>query len=315
MWFKKQQSNAVTALRCSQDATYIAKVAQKKNSKPFVSLIATEASSLIAPEATQSTGITQTNHIKKLVDRYQLGASNVTFLLEHNDCHLIQIEKPNVPDEEMKEAARWAIKDAIDVGVDDITLDFVNIPVGKSGEDTTHEYIYVMYANNDHLSTISNAMYQDKINLKAIDSRIMAQRNIANRLAEPEKALALLTLNSAGALLTFSHEGELCNARFIDIALDQTETSFEKLSLEVQRTLDGFESNFRNMFVDKVLVAPFGYRDELCAHLRESLYVKVDTFELTDIFDFAENAKLASLSDQGRFLPILGAALRDEATA
>ncbi len=240
-WFKKEKSKAITALRSSNDMTYITKISRPANTKPLVEVATVETVNIKNKVA-----------LKRLNQDYALDSNNVTYLLENRDCDHVQIEKPNVPENELKEAVRWAMKDSITTPVEDITLDIVSIPKGQNGEIENHEFLYVMYSDNKRIAEISNTLLSADLNLKFIDTRIMAQRNIANELAQPEEGEALLTFTSTGALITFTHEGELCNARFIEIAEDHSDTSFEKISLEIQRSLDGFESNFRNVFINSL---------------------------------------------------------------
>ncbi len=300
-WLKKKQGNAFTAMRSKNDSTYIVTVSRPKNGKPLIEKASTESINLNSSDA-----------VKKITQQYDLDKNRVTYLLEGQDSHHIQLEKPKVPDGELKEAVRWAIKDSINIPVDEITLDLVEIPAGQNGEDITHEYIYAMYAHNHHIAALSNSLIKANVNLRAIDTRIMAQRNISNHLATPGEAQAILSFSSTGALLTFTYEGELCNARHIEISDEHSDTSFEKTALEIQRSLDGFESNFRNMYVKKLLIAPFDLRHQFCEHLGESIYVPVETFELSDIFDYGPGVEINSMAQQASYMPILGAALRED---
>lgn len=305
-WFKKEKGKAIAALRSHNDMTYITKVSRPNNAKPLIEVAAVE-----------TVNINNKEGLKRLKQDYRLDAHMVTYLLENKDSDHVQIEAPNVPENELKEAVRWAMKDAITTPVEDITLDVISIPKGQNGEIENHDFVYAIYAENKRIAEISNALLSAEFNLTAIDTRVMAQRNIATQLAEQDEGdgEALLTFNSSGALITFSHGGELCNARFIDISADRSDQSFEKVALEIQRSLDGFESNFRNIYIKRLLVAPFDLRDQFCEHLRESIYTRVETFELSDIFDLAEGVDLGNMSQQASFLPVLGAALREEVTS
>lgn len=303
-WFKKKQGNALTAIRSHHESTYIATVTQADRARP-----------LVVQAKIEPTDMHDASALKKLVKEQQFDKHPISFLLENKDCQHIQIEKPNVPEAELKEAVRWAIKDLITTPVEDITLDLIEIPAGHNGEDKNHDFLYVMFSNNEHIADISNRLIDAKMNLQSIDTRIMAQRNIAKLLSQPEKSEAVLTFSSTGALVTFTNNGEVCNARYIEFTDERLDTSFEKISLEIQRSLDGFESNFRNMFVDKLMVAPFDLREQFCEHLREAIYIKVETFDLEDILDFAPDVEVGDLANQASFLPIIGAALRDEVAA
>jgi len=302
-WFKKKQTEAITAIRCSGNTTYIANVTQRPNAKPLVTLAAKEHLNL-----------EKERDIKQLVKSYQLNTKPVSFLLEISDHEHIQIEKPNVDDSELNEAARWALQELVNRPVEALTVDVINIPV-EGAQDTEQEYVYVFYAENERIEAISNNLIDANIQLKTIEARIMAQRNIANLLAKPDEGEAILSFSSAGALITFSYQGNICNARYIDIPLEQSDAYYEKISLEIQRSLDGFEARFKNIFIKALLVAPFDLQDEFCLHLSESVYTEVKPFNLNDLFDYGEGIKLNDLSSQASFMPVLGAALRNEAVA
>lgn len=301
-WFKSKK-NTWIAVRNSGENTYIAQVAPRENAKPLVSLAQVEVNDLKNPEA-----------LKKIISQYQLNQHAVNYLLELDQYQYIQLEKPNVPQAELKEAVRWQLKDLVDFPVEDISLDVIEIPQNKQNPNN-EAFVYAMFSKNALIGELSRRLLDAKMHLKAIDTRIMAQRNIANLLAQKGEGEAILSFTKSGALLTFTFEGEVCNARYIEIDEQRTESSFEKISLELQRSLDGFEAKFRHVFIKKLLIAPFDLREQFCEHLRESIYTKIETFDLEDIFDFAPNIDIGSMSRQASFLPVLGAALREEASA
>lgn len=301
-WFKSKKSNGWTAIRSSDESTYIARVQNRANAKPLVTLAASENSS-----------IRNNVDLKPIVKKYQLAQSNVSLLLDSRDYQLVQLEKPKVPDTELKEAVRWQLKDSINFPVEDATIDTIKIPHSQSTD--IQEYVYAVAAPNSLVADLSNRLINNKANLKAIDIRMMAQRNIANLLAQEGQGEAILTFGKGSALLTFTYHGEIYNARRIEIDEDKTSSSFEKISLELQRSLDGFEAKFRNIFIKKLLVAPFDARDSFCEHLREAIYTKVETFNLEDIFEFEDAIAMSDLSKQASFLHVLGAAMRDEVVA
>lgn len=303
LWFRKKQHESITAIRNSGDTTYIASVVQKANQKPLVTL---------ADKV--NVNVSEPDQLKKLVKDYALNQSHVSYLLEQHEYNHLQIEKPKVEETELKEASRWALQDLVNTPVEDLTIDIVDIPKELSSEPDS-DFIYVFYANNERIAEISNALIDAKANLKTIEARIMAQRNIANLLAQPDEGEAILSFSSAGALITFSYQGEICNARFIEVPLEKTDSSFEKIALEIQRSLDGFEAKFRHVFIKRLHVAPFDLRDQFCEHLKDSIYTEVVPFDLNSLFDFDDDQTMNDLGTQASFMPVLGAALRSEVAA
>ncbi len=302
-WFKSKKSNGWTAIRSTDQGTYIARVLKRAQQKPLVTLAASENMS-----------VRNDIDLKPLAKKYQLAHSNVSLLLDSRDYQLVQVEKPKVPDSELKEAVRWQLKDSINFPVEDATIDTIKIPRNPQAA-VSEEYIYALACPNTLIADLSNRLIDAKVNLQAIDVRMMAQRNIANLLATEGQGEAILTFGRSAALLTFTYQGEIYNARRIDIDEDKTSSSFEKISLELQRSLDGFEAKFRHIFIKKLLVAPFDAREQFCEHLRDAIYTKVETFDLEDIFEFEDKSAMQDLGKQASFLHVLGAALREEVAA
>lgn len=302
-WFKSKKSDAWTAIRCSTKNTYLARVISRANQKPLVTLAAVEQYTL-----------DDEKNIKPCAKKYHLDQSNVNYLLELKDYQMLQMDKPNVPDAELKEAVRWQLKDLIDFPVEEATIDLVKIPHNPDASEN-QDYIYTVACPNTLIAKISSDLRGQKVNLQAIDVRMMAQRNIANLLATDGQGEAVLSFGKNSALLTFTYRGEIYNARRIDIDEGKTATSFEKISLELQRSLDGFEAKFRHIFIKKLLIAPFDFRDSFCEHLREAIYTKVETFNLDDIFEFPPHIDMTDLGQQACFMHVLGAAMREEVAA
>jgi len=300
-WFKPKINNAWVAIRNSGENTFIAQVQKRIDAKPLVNIAQVVTNNLKKPEK-----------IKQLVKQYKLDKQSVNYLLEYDEYQLIQTDKPNVPADELKEAIRWQLKDVVSFPVEDMTLDVFEIPNDKKNPNND-AFVYAVLSQNQVISELSNRLLDSKMLLKSIDIRAMAQRNIANLLAKTGEGEAILSFSKSGVLLTFTFEGDICNARFIEISDAQSSSSYEKIALELQRSLDGFEAKFRHVFIKKLLVAPFDLREQFCEHLRESIYTKVETFDLDDIFDFAPNVDIGDMARQASLLHVLGAALRNEA--
>jgi MSHA biogenesis protein MshI len=219
-----------------------------------------------------------------------------------------------VPQNELKLAVSWKLKDLIDYPVEQATIDVVNIPPDPSNTKR-QQHIFAISANNQQLAEVTNQLIEAGINLQAIDALVFAQRNIASLLEEENRGLAMLSFNSSGGLLTFTSGGELYHARRIEIDKARTKTAFETISLELQRSLDHFDSQFPYITINKLLLAPFDLRDAFCEHLRNYINLPIVKFELSDIFEFDAAIELGDLNRQASLMPVLGAALRGEIAA
>ena len=300
-WFKQKNNNAWTAIRCTDNDIGIATVIRHQNRKPLVSVANIEPGNL---ENKQT--------LKTLRDKYKVNKTRCTFVLGFSRYQLVQIEKPNVPTDEIKQAIRWKLKDMIDYPVEQATIDVIDIPPDPANAKR-QQYVFAVVANNQQLAEVSNQLVNAGVNLQVIDAHIFAQRNIASLLEEKNRGLAMLSFNSSGGLLTFTSGGELYHARRIEVDGERNKTAFETIILELQRSLDHFDSQFPYITINKLMLAPFELRDAFCEHLRNYINLPVVTFELNDIFDFDAHIDLGDLSRQASLLPVLGAALREEA--
>ena len=303
-WFKQQKQQAWTALRTSGDITTIAQVLRREGAKPLVNMALVEDGN-----------IRETKHAQAMAKKYKLKHAQCTFVLDSKDYQLIQVESPNVPEQERKEALRWKLKDMVDYPVDQATVDYMKIPQDPAYPNK-QDFVYAVAAKNELIGQLSNTFIDANINLKAIDVRVATQRNIAALLEEKDRGLAMLSFGRNGGLLTFTSGGELYHTRFIEIE-DSRDASaaHERIALELQRTLDNFDRQFPFIAINKLWVAPCEDREALLQHLKSALYTQVASFELSDIFEFSPGVVLDEPGTQAALLHTLGAALREEVAA
>jgi MSHA biogenesis protein MshI len=302
-WINKQNEKSWTAIRTSRDNTFLAQVTRQVDSKPLVNMLLVESGN-IHSEAS----------VKDFSAKYKLKKAQCAFVLDVGDYQLLQLEKPNVPKEEQRDAVRWKLNDMIDYPVDQATVDLLEIPQDPNYSNRQSN-IYAIAAKNTFIGQLINQFLDAGVNLKVIDIQVVAQRNIASLLEQKDRGLAMLSLSHAGYLLTFTSGGELYHARFIEVEEERAASALDRIALELQRSLDSFDRQFPFIALTKLLIAPFEERDELVAHLKTSLYIPVESFELADVFDFSDDVHSPTLRAQADLLPVLGAALREEAIA
>ena len=244
-------------------------------------------------------------------------------MLSQNEYQISTVETPNVPQEELKTAVRWLLKDMLDYHIDDATIDVLDIPVDKHTPGRK-AMMYVISAHNQLIAQRQKCFDDAQIPLKVIDIPELAQRNIANLIAPAERGIAFLSLHQAGGLLTISFNDELYLARRLDINLtqldvmpaEQQQIIFEKITLEIQRTFDHVERQYQFINLAKLVLTPFVPEfTDLLNYLRSNLYIPVEGLELATLFDFSLTPDLQQTAAQSRFQMCLGAALRLEGKA
>ncbi|QBE66661.1 type IV pilus biogenesis protein PilM [Pseudoduganella lutea] len=250
----------------------------------------------------------------------ELGASRYrgTTLLLPGEYQLLSVEAPNVPQEEVRTAVRWRLKDMIDFPIDEATVDFLDIPVDRAATAQTLS-LFAVAARNSLVSERQRLFHRAGFRLAVIDIPELAQRNVSALLEREGRGQAMLSFDSQGGLLTISYQGELYLARRIDITLEQLrdapeerrQATYDRITLELQRSLDNFERQFHFITTARLTLAPTGVAG-LFECLAENLYIPVDQLDLTELFDLTGLADAQDPVQQQQCFLALGAALRVE---
>jgi len=240
-----------------------------------------------------------------------------TTVLAPEEYSLLLTEAPDVPADELRSAVRWRIKDLIDFHVDDATIDVFDVTTPNAPGKTRS--MYVVAARNSAIQRRVDMCDAADIGLDIIDIPEMAQRNIASILPEDVRGVVMLTLTESRGLITITRQGEIFLSRRLEIGLDMLRSIddplpyFDQIALEVQRSLDYFDSHFRQAQVDQVVLSPSaGSVSGLVEHLNQNLNIKASVLNFADVLQF-DPAVGETLADKG--LVALGAALRQEEKA
>jgi MSHA biogenesis protein MshI len=242
-----------------------------------------------------------------------------TTVLGGSDYRFMSVEAPNVPRAELKSAMRWRMKDVLDFPVIDATYDVLDIPLDPNAAVRPQQSIFAIAARNSVIQARQKLFSQSKIRLRTIDIPEMAQRNVSALLEPDGRGIAMLSFGEDGGLLTVSWRGELYLSRRIDVTLAQLldadqerrHQSFDKITLELQRSLDNFDRQFSFISVAKLVLAPSGAAG-LEEYLAGNIYTRVETLDLAEVLDLDATPELADAARQQRFFVAIGAALRVE---
>lgn len=258
--------------------------------------------------------------LAKVADEYKLGGYRCATLLHPAEYQLLMVDAPNVPREELKAAIRWRVKDLLDYHIDDATMDVLDIPVDKDAPGKSH-YMYALAAKNEIVQGQIAQFERARIPLQVIDIPETAQRNIAQLYETADRGVGMLSFDHAGGLFTLSFGGELYLARRLDVTWpqlagardSQRQAHFERIGVELQRSLDHFERQYQNITLSELLLGPLPEDIGLQAFLSSQLYLPLRQIDLADALEFV--GKEMDLDKQWQLLHVLGAALRVEAKA
>lgn len=279
----------------------------------------------------------ETPHLlKQFVQNNNLENSPVVTTLLAADSNLVMIEKPEVANNELRQAARWRIKDSLSFDVNNAIVDVFEIPGQK--ERGRVPLVYVTAAEKDSLRQQIQLFEEQNLELESIDIAELVMRNIAALLPEDQQGVALLKLDANKGLMTLTQDSVLYLARNIDVgyaslsspsksvlgedvneadglALEEglspdQQRALDAIVLEVQRSLDYYESHFAKPAINSLVIAPLPYEiPGVINQLASALGLQVRLLDLNAVLDVQIPL---SAEDQANCFYAIGSALRDK---
>lgn len=237
--------------------------------------------------------------------------------LERGDYQMLVLPEPAVLPEEMERSLRWALGAMIDYPIDEAHITWLQIPTSELQPKRARQ-VYAIVARHALVQSQQALFQKCKLNLQAVDVRETAQRNIAALLETKGESLGLLHIAPTGIHITFTYDGELYLDRFIKQPLDamlaadtaQRQEMFERIALQVSRSVDFITRNFPFMQVQRLVLAPLPQQIGMRDYLAANLSLPVERLDLAQIFDLALTPELALPDNACRYFIALGTALR-----
>ena len=242
----------------------------------------------------------------------------ILITLARSEYKLRVMPEPAVPPREMLSSLRWSLSTEGDTSVDDIDLAWMRIPTAEQLPARPGQG-YAVIVDKAWVGSRMTEWRQAGLRPKVVDIRETALRNVSGVLERPGEGLALLSVDSEGVAMVFTHQGSLYLDRYIEQPLDELQSAvsasrirlFERIAVQLLRSIDVIGRSYPFMPVTRVLVAPepegIGLRD----YLSEQLPMPIETLDLGEVFDLVKVPALAqSPALQARCLVALGASLR-----
>jgi MSHA biogenesis protein MshI len=293
--FRRKQNSGLVAVRVHKDRVDVARVSRDAGPRPSVEVC---TSYRREGEVGETLGrIRRELHLERF---------SCATLLSAGDYQLQVVEAPDVPEPEVKQAVRWRLKDVLDYPVEVATVDVLTVPPNPAAPSRSRS-IFAVAARNEMIAARMGEFAQAKVPLAVIDIPEMAQRNLASLFELPGRGLAMLSFDDERGLLTFT--------QLLVSDADQKRQLFERIVLELQRSLDHFDRQFSSVPIAKVLIAPLPDDVGLETYLIENLYVPVEVAALDSVLDFENTPELANKAMQAQHFLGIGAALRSGSAA
>lgn len=218
--------------------------------------------------------------LKAFVEEHELGNAKTTVTFAAKKYQLLQTDKPAVPDEEIAQSLQWSVKDLL-MTQDEVVMDYFDIPAQTMGANK----INVVAVPRSELYTVCEGILDSGLHIEC-----MTVEELATCELLPDTQEAYVTMfQSPGAevCLNIVKEGNIYFSRrirgyeqissFTEMELQMGVA--ETISVELQRSMDFFESQLKQAPVKRIYVRmDTKYQAALAKLIQEAMLVDAAPF-------------------------------------
>lgn len=235
-------------------------------------------------------------------------------VLSQGQYQLLLVDAPDVPDDEMRSALRWKIKDLVSISLDDAAIEFFRLP--DDGAHSRKKMVYVVIAEMERLRSIVALLKDVDLVLESIDVNELVMRNLASSLIDPQfdgRGVAIARLRQGRGSVSLFKKGSLYLSRQFDLEYQAgllEELPEDILALELQRSLDYYERQMGQAAPGVVYICGDGVtEDKVTDGLRASLASSIQYMDVSAVFGMADDVDSLVLQ---QCLGAIGGSLRAE---
>lgn len=227
-------------------------------------------------------GVTnQSAVLKQWVSQKGLKKAPCVGLIAKHDVQLFQLEKPAVEDDEILQAVSWKIKDLISFDIDTAVIDVFELPPSSKSPAS---HVNAVVAKESVVSSYVDLIKQSGLELKVLDVHDLVSKNYTSLYDFADQTVSILQFSASDGMLSIYRNNDLYVARDFKIGLldieaktDDRESVYESLLLELQRSMDYFESSYALGMVQKLIIFPQTIATErMASYLQNQVGYEID---------------------------------------
>ena len=256
--------------------------------------------------------------LKPLLDKLRAARAPTCAVIDGDEYQIVQVEAPEVLPSEMRAAIRWKLRDAINFSVDEAAVDIFETP--DPVRRTQNRMLFAVAARDSAIQRVSSMLKPVARGFNAIDIPELCLRNLSALLPQDTKGVAMLAVNEGFAQLVITRQGVMYLTRRIDTSRggfnphtpQRGEPSIDAaaLALELQRSLDYYESHYDQTPIGDLVIAPATAQvQKLAVDLKNETSLRIAVLDARELFNVYKPGELVT---DWPCLMALGAALRND---
>lgn len=228
--------------------------------------------------------------VETLVDQNQWQGRPCTVVLHPLYYQMLLVEAPPVPAEEMAPAVRWRIKELLDFPVDQAAVDYFLLP--EDAYRGRKKMLYAIAMRKDSLQSLVAPIEAGGLAVDNVDVAELALHKQARLLPKGRGGTAVVHLLENEGFINLIEDGCIYLSRSLDVGLARLQdpavrtAALEALLLEIQRSLDFYESQLGKGIVADLYLSPAsGDTKPVEDYLAAQLGLNVQAFSLSVAVD------------------------------
>lgn len=245
-----------------------------------------------------------------------LGLHNAdwNWVLPRDSYQLMLVDVPEVPEEEVRDALRWRVKDLISFPLEEAAIDTLLLP--KEAFRGRNRMAFAVVARRNQTGPIEHMFGAAGVNLRSIDVADTALRTLVAHTTQ-STSVALLNMDMSDSVLNATYRGDLCLNREIslgaaDLQFEQTDSTesnglslegendmrLDSLGLELQRSFDYFDTQLGlGMISELQILSQSPLDSEIYRFLEDRFGLHAGPMQLADHLDFPDEATPADIAN------------------
>lgn len=256
------------------------------------------------------TGESLVSLLENVVREHGLQGLPCLQILAPADYHIFLMDSLPVSAAEFQSAIRWKLADLVSFPPEEAIVDHFEIPARKSHDP--HPMIMVAVAHANILHSGVEMLQAAGLQPFSIGIRELAFRNLAALYEKDERTTALIYVEEQHTEVLLTRLGLLYLHRRLGpgrrvFAGEERTTGLQQLALELQRSFDYYQLQWRHAMPTRILMAaasPDPAWEDLVKQLESLLAITIQPLDVSEVMSARQ--ALPGLAEQGHYLPVLG---------
>lgn len=201
---------------------------------------------------------------------------------------LLLTETPAVENEEMASAVRWKVKELLDFPLEEAAIEYFQLP--DDAFRGRQKMLYAAIMRKTTLQELLTPVEESGLTVDCIEVSELALHNLTARIPSGRGGVAFIQLLEGEGFINLIEDGAIYLCRRLDFGLSgfkvigDNAAYLDLLILEIQRSLDYYESQLGKGIVTKLIYAPgLVVTEPIGEFLSNQLAINVEAFNLSTL--------------------------------